>query len=67
MTKVEVVLQERGNSKNKGKCYDKDSKKLTSQRITKTIEQGKISLSSPYFLGFYFRKKENLGIFQYID
>jgi len=55
MTKVEAVLQGRGNSKNKGKCYDKDSKKLTNQ--TKTIEQGKISLSSPYFLGFYFRKK----------
>ncbi|WP_442941034.1 hypothetical protein [Nostoc sp.] len=57
MTKVEVVLQGSGNLKSKGKCYGKDSKKVTNQTITKTIEQGKKSLSSPYFLGFYFRKK----------
>ncbi|MBE8970812.1 hypothetical protein IQ277_32775 [Nostocales cyanobacterium LEGE 12452] len=67
MTKVEVVLLGSVNSKNKGKCYAKDLKKVTSQRITKTIDQGKINLSFPYFLGFYFKKKENLEIFQYRD
>ncbi|WP_442937363.1 hypothetical protein [Nostoc sp.] len=67
MTKGEVVLLGSDNSKSKGKCYGKGSKKLTNQRITKIIEPGKISLSSPSFLSFYFRKKSSLGIFQYID
>ncbi|MFW9265080.1 hypothetical protein, partial [Nostoc sp. CALU 546] len=57
MTKVEAVLLGSVNSKSKGKCYCKDSRKLINQRITKMREQGKISLSSPYFFGFYFRKK----------